>query len=74
MLLPSIVLSLTSWSQKDSNPVLTIKGGQVKVLIHASNVKISSLNMDDNYRKNKLGNKEQINKSGKQGNRKAEKE
>lgn len=51
-----------------------IKGGQVKVLIHASNVKISSLNMDDNYRKNKLGNKEQINKSGKQGNRKAEKE
>jgi large subunit ribosomal protein L24 len=51
-----------------------IKGGQVKVLIHASNVKISSLNMDDNYRKNKFGNKEQINKSGKQGNRKAEKE
>jgi large subunit ribosomal protein L24 len=50
-----------------------IKGGQVKVLIHASNVRISSLNMDDNYRKNKFGNKEQINKSGKQGNRKAEK-
>jgi large subunit ribosomal protein L24 len=51
-----------------------IKGGQVKVLIHASNVKISSLNMDDNYRKNKFENKEQINNSGKQGNRKAEKE
>lgn len=51
-----------------------IKGGQVKVLIHASNVKISSLNMDDNYRKNKFGNKEQINNSAKQGNRKAEKE
>jgi len=51
-----------------------IKGGQVKVLIHASNVKISSLNMNDNYRKNKLENKEQINNSGKQGNRKAEKE
>jgi large subunit ribosomal protein L24 len=50
-----------------------IKGGQVKVLIHASNVKISSLNMDDNYRKNKFGNKEQINNSAKQGNRKAEK-
>jgi large subunit ribosomal protein L24 len=50
-----------------------IKGGQVKVLIHASNVKISSLNMDDKYRKNKFENKEQINKSGKQGNRKAEK-
>jgi large subunit ribosomal protein L24 len=51
-----------------------IKGGQVKVLIHASNVKISSLNMDDNYRKNKFENKEQINNSRKQGNRKAEKE
>jgi len=51
-----------------------IKGGQVKVLIHASNVKISSLNMDDNYRKNKFENKEQINNSGRQGNRKAEKE
>jgi large subunit ribosomal protein L24 len=51
-----------------------IKGGQVKVLIHASNVKISSLNMDDNYRKNKFGNKEQINNSAKQGNRKAEQE
>lgn len=51
-----------------------IKGGQVKVLIHASNVKISSLNMDDNYRKNKFGNKEQINNIAKQGNRKAEKE
>ena len=51
-----------------------IKGGQVKVLIHASNVKISSLNMDDNYRKNKFGNKEQINNSAKQVNRKAEKE
>jgi large subunit ribosomal protein L24 len=51
-----------------------IKGGQVKVLIHASNVKISSLNMDDNYRKNKFGNKEQINNSTKQGNRKAEQE
>lgn len=51
-----------------------IKGGQVKVLIHASNVKISSLNMDDKYRKNKFENKEQINNSRKQGNRKAEKE
>jgi large subunit ribosomal protein L24 len=50
-----------------------IKGGQVKVLIHASNVKISSLNMDDKYRKNKFENKEQINNSRKQGNRKAEK-
>ncbi len=44
-----------------------IKGGQVKVLIHASNVKISSLKLDDNYRKNKIENKEQINKSKKQG-------
>src|SRR6187401_2132565 len=30
LLLLSIVLPLTSWSQKNSNPVLTIKGGQVK--------------------------------------------
>ena len=49
-----------------------IKGGQVKVQIHASNVKISSLNMDDKYRKNKIENKEQINKS-KISNRKTEK-
>ncbi len=50
-----------------------IKGGQVKVLIHASNVKISSLKLDDNYRKNKIENKEQINKSKKQGKQKTEK-
>ena len=30
LLLLSIILSLTSWSQKNSNPVLTIKGGKVK--------------------------------------------
>jgi large subunit ribosomal protein L24 len=40
-----------------------IKGGQVKVQIHASNVRIMSLHLDDKYRKNKLGNQEQINKS-----------
>jgi large subunit ribosomal protein L24 len=40
-----------------------IKGGQVKVQIHASNVILSSLKLDDNYRKNKIENKEQINKS-----------
>jgi large subunit ribosomal protein L24 len=40
-----------------------IKGGQVKVQIHASNVRIMSLQLDDKYRKNKLGNQEQINKS-----------
>ena len=40
-----------------------IKGGQVKVQIHASNVRITSLNLDDKYRKNKIGNQEQINKS-----------
>ncbi|MBA3750114.1 MAG: 50S ribosomal protein L24 [Nitrosopumilus sp.] len=50
-----------------------IKGGQVKVLIHSSNVTISSLNMDDNYRKNKMENKEQINKSKKQDIKKSEK-
>jgi large subunit ribosomal protein L24 len=42
-----------------------IKGGQVKVQIHASNVRIMSLQLDDKYRKNKLGNQEQINKSSK---------
>jgi len=51
-----------------------IKGGNVKVLIHASNVIISSLNMDDNYRKNKMDNKDrQINKSKKQDKKKSEK-
>jgi len=50
-----------------------IKGGQVKVLIHSSNVTISSLNIDDSYRKNKLENKEQINKSKKQDIKKSEK-
>jgi large subunit ribosomal protein L24 len=34
-----------------------IKGGQVKVQIHASNVIISSLKLDDDYRKNKIENK-----------------
>lgn len=34
-----------------------IKGGQVKVQIHASNVVISSLKLDDDYRKNKIENK-----------------
>src|SRR6476660_5137316 len=40
-----------------------IKGGQVKVQIHASNVVISSLKLDDDYRKNKMENKVQENKS-----------
>jgi len=40
-----------------------IKGGQVKVQIHASNVRIMSLHLDDKYRKNKIENQEQINKS-----------
>ena len=51
-----------------------IKGGNVKVLIHASNVIISSLNMDDKYRKNKMENKDrQINKSRKKDIKKTEK-
>jgi large subunit ribosomal protein L24 len=51
-----------------------IKGGNVKVLIHASNVIISSLNMDDKYRKNKLENKDrQINKSKRPDIKKKEK-
>jgi large subunit ribosomal protein L24 len=51
-----------------------IKGGNVKVLIHASNVIISSLNLDDNYRKNKMDNKDRhINKSKRQDIKKTEK-
>ena len=40
-----------------------IKGGQVKVQIHSSNVIISSLKLDDEYRKNKIENKLQENKT-----------
>jgi large subunit ribosomal protein L24 len=43
-----------------------IKGGQVKVQIHSSNVVISSLKLDDQYRKNKIENKLQENKSKKE--------
>jgi large subunit ribosomal protein L24 len=51
-----------------------IKGGNVKVLIHASNVIISSLNMDDKFRKNKMENKDrQINKSKRLDIKKTEK-
>jgi large subunit ribosomal protein L24 len=51
-----------------------IKGGNVKVLIHASNVIISSLNMDDKYRKNRMENKDrQINKSKRPDIKKKEK-
>ena len=46
-----------------------IKGGQVKVQIHASNVQITSLHMDDDKRKKKLqGKEEQINKSSRKSN------
>jgi large subunit ribosomal protein L24 len=41
-----------------------IKGGNVKVLIHPSNVMISSLNLDDKFRKDKLENGQQIGKPG----------
>jgi len=41
-----------------------IKGGNVKVQIHASNVQVTSLHLDDKKRKSKLeGKEEQINKS-----------
>jgi large subunit ribosomal protein L24 len=46
-----------------------IKGGQVKVQIHASNVIISSLKLDDDYRKNKIENKNSDGKVGKDGNK-----
>ena len=39
-----------------------IKGGQVKVQIHSSNVIISALKLDDEYRKNKIENKLQQSK------------
>lgn len=46
-----------------------IKGGQVKVQIHASNVQITSLHLDDDKRKKKLqGKQEQINKSSRNTN------
>ena len=34
-----------------------VKGGNVKVQIHSSNLIITALNLDDKYRKNKLQNK-----------------
>lgn len=46
-----------------------IKGGQVKVQIHASNVIISSLKLDDDYRKNKIENKNNNGKVEKVGNK-----
>ncbi|MGN6630224.1 MAG: 50S ribosomal protein L24, partial [Candidatus Nitrosocosmicus sp.] len=46
-----------------------IKGGQVKVQIHASNVIISSLKLDDDYRKNKIENKNNNGKVEKDGNK-----
>lgn len=48
-----------------------IKGGQVKVQIHASNVQITSLKLDDNFRKNKIENNGQSNSSQKPSNKKS---
>jgi large subunit ribosomal protein L24 len=50
-----------------------IKGGQVKVQIHASNVVISSLKLDDDFRKNKIENKEKDNKSNEKNRNKSDK-
>jgi large subunit ribosomal protein L24 len=50
-----------------------IKGGQVKVQIHASNVVISSLKLDDDFRKNKIENKENGNKSNEKNRNKSDK-
>ena len=50
-----------------------IKGGQVKVQIHASNVVISSLKLDDDFRKNKIENKENGNKSDEKNRNKSDK-
>ena len=43
-----------------------IKGGQVKVQIHSSNVQITSLKLDDDFRKNKMENNGKSNSSQKQ--------
>jgi large subunit ribosomal protein L24 len=39
-----------------------VKGGNVKVQIHSSNLIITGLNLDDKYRKNKLQNNVKQNK------------
>ena len=50
-----------------------IKGGQVKVQIHASNVQITSLKLDDDFRKNKIENNGQSNSSQKPSKKKSDK-
>ena len=53
-----------------------IRGGQVKVPIHSSNVMVISLNLDDDYRSRKLQGapKDDSNPSDKKGRRDMEKE
>lgn len=53
-----------------------IRGGQVKVPIHSSNVMVISLNLDDNYRSKKLQGvpKNETNTSENQGIREKKKE
>src|ERR671932_2157478 len=36
-----------------------VRGGNVKVQIHASNVRVSGLNLDDKYRQNKIRRRDQ---------------
>lgn len=50
-----------------------IKGGQVKVQIHASNVQITSLKLDDDFRKNNLENRGQTTRSQKPSKKKSDK-
>jgi large subunit ribosomal protein L24 len=50
-----------------------IKGGQVKVQIHASNVQITSLKLDDDFRKNSLENRGQTTRSQKSSKKKSDK-
>ncbi len=42
-----------------------VKGGNVKVQIHSSNLIITGLNLDDKYRKNKLQRNLNLSKEGK---------
>lgn len=53
-----------------------IRGGQVKVPIHSSNVMVISLNLDDDYRSRKVqgASKDDSNPSEKKGTRDKEKE
>src|SRR5919106_2711806 len=43
-----------------------VRGGNVKVQIHSSNVRVSGLNLDDKYRQNKIRRENEQQETGKQ--------